>query len=411
MAADGRFVASMGRTWDNTLQADSSRMSFGDTRLRYLLIHGCDSLQMHFGQNPFRTWAKPNKGARMIFDFDGLTYDVDGTGAGFFREWNAGKSFSQAWQDAALGTIKNHRPASTACGATAEEAQDRLWNERLFNGGAVSDNWYWWRWAGPIPIEVQLGIPIPRTPPLNLQLAVRGRDARTAAKLADRFGVRPLLAQTASPEPDAYAQGSPALDGPRLVLLADGSYQVFLAESDRTAKSIETDSIKAIANRTVREMALDVELQFDGLTATHHAGASRSGHQHKELIGDVTAHYRQLYNGIPAARGGDGHLTITLDPSGKVCAIADRTVAIVEAVEARPPDGSDHDAEASLEKAENDLRRSLEAAPCKSHLHVVPDSTDVGYRYDRGSAVAVVRRHVEIRTGDYAIRKILEVVL
>ena len=45
MAADGRFVAGMGRTWDNTLQADSSRMSFGDQRLRYFLIHGCDALQ------------------------------------------------------------------------------------------------------------------------------------------------------------------------------------------------------------------------------------------------------------------------------------------------------------------------------------------------------------------------------
>ena len=104
-------------------------------------------------------------------------------------------------------------------------------------------------------------------------------------------------------------------------------------------------------------------------------------------------------------------MTITLDPSGKVCAIADRTVTVVEAVEARPSGGSDHDAEASLVKAEKALRRALEDAPCKSHLHVVPDSTDVGYRYDRGSAVAVVRRHVEIRTGDYAIRKILEVVL
>ena len=35
---------------------------------------------------------------------------------------------------------------------------------------------------------------------------------------------------------------------------------------------METDSIKAIADRTVREMALHVELTFDGLTATHHCG-------------------------------------------------------------------------------------------------------------------------------------------
>ena len=44
MAADGRYVAAMGRTWDNTFQADSTRMSFGDQRLRYLLLHGCDSI-------------------------------------------------------------------------------------------------------------------------------------------------------------------------------------------------------------------------------------------------------------------------------------------------------------------------------------------------------------------------------
>ena len=30
-------------------------------------------------------------------------------------------------------------------------------------------------------------------------------------------------------------------------------------------------------------------------------------------IADITAHYRQLYRGVPAVRGGDGHLHITLD--------------------------------------------------------------------------------------------------
>ena len=196
MAVDGRFVAAMGRTWDNTFQADSTRMSFGDQRLRYLFWHGCDSLQMHFGHNPFRSWAASNKGARMIFGFDSLTYDIGGLGEGFFREWNTGKSFSQAWQDAALGTLRNHRPASTACGATAEEAQNRLWNERLFDGAAVSDNWYWWRWTGPVPVEVNTDVQVPRRP-LNLQLERRSGDGRTAARIADRFGVRMVVADIA----------------------------------------------------------------------------------------------------------------------------------------------------------------------------------------------------------------------
>jgi hypothetical protein len=84
---------------------------------------------------------------------------------------------------------------------------------------------------------------------------------------------------------------------------------------------------------------------------------------------------------------------------------------VVKAVEAAPPGRDDHDAEVSLLKAEKALHRALEHGFCKNHIHIVPDSTDVCYRYDGGSAVAVVRRDVEIRTGDYAIRKILEVVL
>ncbi len=47
-----------------------------------------------------------------------------------------------------LGHTHDQVVSSTACGATAEEAQNRLWNERLFNGGRVSDDWYWWRWSG-----------------------------------------------------------------------------------------------------------------------------------------------------------------------------------------------------------------------------------------------------------------------
>ena len=187
----------------------------------------------------------------MIFGFDSLTYDVGGLGAGFFREWNTGKSFSQAWQDAALATLKNHRPSSTACGATAEEAQDRLWNERLFDGGAVSDNWYWWRWAGPAPIEVVITITVPpsRCP---LRLARRPADERVARPLADRFGVRALIASAASPGPRAGTSGGGPV-GPRLVLHPDGSYQAFLAEPDRYGRGPWTRTRPGqIAERAVR---------------------------------------------------------------------------------------------------------------------------------------------------------------
>ncbi len=411
MGDDGHFVAAMGRTWDNTLQSDSTRMSFGDQRLRYLLLHGCDSLQMHAGQNPFRTWGEPNKGARMIFGFDGLTYDVDGTGAGFFREWNTGKSFSQAWQDAALATTRNHRPSSTACGATAEEAQDRLWNERMFYGEAVSDNWYWWRWAGPAPIEVVLVITIPAVP-MKLALQRRTADERTAAHLADRFNVRSMVAQPWSPDSDQQGPPADVFAGRRLVLHPDGSYQAFLAEPDRSARAIDPSEAREIADRTMRELELETEMVFDGLTMTQHAGASRDGDEAEVAIADFTAHYRQTYDGTPVARGGDGHVSIVLDPAGTVCSVNDRTASVAEATEAAPSDGTDIDVDGALGRAEADIERRLRCdGRGDSEVVVVPDSRDVCYRFDRDSAVLVAREEVEIRTGQYAIRKVVEVAL
>lgn len=411
MASDGRFVAAMGQTWDNTFQADSTRMSFGDQRLRYLFWHGCDSLQMHFGHNPFRSWAASNKGARMIFGFDSLTYDVDGLGAGFFREWNTGKSFSQAWQDAALGTLRNHRPASTACGATAEEAQNRLWNERMFDGAAVSDNWYWWRWAGPVPIEVNTELRVPRMP-LNLQLERRSADSRTAARIADRFGVRPVVADVASPKSRQRTQAEAALADPRLVLLPDGSYQVFIAEPDRSAMGLDPETARELADQVLRELDVKVELTFDGLTATHHAGASRKGDETETVIGDYTAHYRQMYDGTPVARGADGHVSITIDSGGSLCAIVDSTVAVVGAAEAGPCNGNYADPDCALEQAAESLRKRLcDEGSGGAQIVAVPNTRDVCYRLDRDSAVMVARQDVEIRTGDYGIRQILEVVL
>ena len=97
-------------------------------------------------------------------------------GKNFFSEWNKGKSFSQAWQDASLDISSNQQVSSTACGSTQAECQDRLWNERLFYGGSASNAWYWWRWAGNAPASLV------RAANLSLPAApVRVRLVRRAA--------------------------------------------------------------------------------------------------------------------------------------------------------------------------------------------------------------------------------------
>jgi hypothetical protein len=95
-----------------------------------------------------------------------------------------------------------------------------------------------------------------------------------------------------------------------------------------------------------------------------------------------------------------------------VCAIVDSTVAVVGADEARPSNSDYTDVDHALEQAAESLRKRLcDYAGGATEVVAVPDTRDVCYRLGRDSAVMVARQDVEIRTNDYAIRQILEVVL
>jgi hypothetical protein len=112
-------------------------------------------------------------------------------GTELVQNWNAGVWFSLAWHDASPGLTHNQVVSSVACGATAEEAQNILGNERKFFPGKVSDNWCWWRWAGLSPdveVGVQLGIGIPPVP-LHLRLARWRGGVESIARIAESFGV------------------------------------------------------------------------------------------------------------------------------------------------------------------------------------------------------------------------------
>jgi hypothetical protein len=199
MLTDSTFEFPMGISWATRSSSFSNMMRFGDQNLRYLFLSTCESLRVTSGDNPWRTWNGANQGCRMIFGFGSTSLDWWAYGQNFFRVWNTGVSFSQAWQDASQSLTHNQIVSSTACGSTREEAQDRLWNERLFNGARVSDNWYWWRWAGISPdvdVEVHLGIGVPNGP---LFFKAKRRREERAARLARRFDLRLIEVDAANP--------------------------------------------------------------------------------------------------------------------------------------------------------------------------------------------------------------------
>ena len=410
MQADGTFFAPLGAQWNGQDYAISSAMSLGDQFLRYLFWSTCNSVEVLDGQSPIRTWNPVNHGMRMIFGFQSTSVDSPDYGQNFFNEWNKGKSFSQAWQDASLDISNGQQVSSTACGATQAECQDRLWNERLFYGGAASTAWYWWRWAGNVPGSAHRSAnhKLPTAPGV-LRLARHAADARTLGALLERYEL-----SSDGEVPDGYGAVEVQSHDRRLVVQRDGSHELFLAEPDRTAPLAHHEELRAAAQDAIARyrVADGLDLVYDRMTATHHAGGSVDGDVSQAQIADVTVHYRQAVDGVPAATGGTGHVRITLDPSAAVVRILDRTQPIADVVAAPPGSDAFADPETALAKATQIRLRELSAnGVLPDRVQTVPDTTEVGYRLRAGHGLVVARREIEVTTGRFRKRHIIEVAL
>ena len=406
---DGRGVyeAPMGSVWATRMSAFSDAMRLGDQKLRYLFLSTCESVCVTGGDDPLRTWSEANRGIRMVFGFGSTSLDWWAYGQNFFRIWNTGASFSQAWQDASLALTFNQIVSSTACGATAEEAQARLWNERLFSGERARDDWFWWRWAGISPdveVGVHVGIGVPGVP-LHFRVA-RSRDERLL-QLADTFGVRIASAQAADP-------GSRETPGAseHVTLGDDGTIVANLTAVDVGAELATVAELRAAADRVVRGLDPDgrLDLVFDRFTSTFHAGASREGETVDATVADFTAHYRQRFEGVPATMGGAGHVAVTLDRAGRPCRILDRSVEVIAVDEAAaPPEPGDATAETGIQDLLDEIvgRRH---DPCGDRsIEFDPDADEVGYRFVDGEGFLVARREVTVVSGRVRKAHLVEV--
>ena len=405
MSGMGVFEAPMGSVWATRMSAFSNGMRLGDQKLRYLFLSACDSLRVDGSDNPWRTWHDANVGCRMVFGFGSTSLDWWAYGQNFFRIWNTGVSFSQAWQDASFALTLNQIVASTACGATAAEAQDRLWNERLFTGQRVSDDWYWWRWNGfPPDLVVHLGIVVPHVP-LHFRTA-RSQEERVR-KLADRFGAPIVTDEAKDPgvgEHGGFAEGITVSD--------DGTIAIVLADADLVAERAPFDALRASADQVAQRLDPDgrLDLVFDRFTTTFHAGAGSNGETVAPDVADVTAHYRQRFDGTPAVMGGAGHVAITLDRAGRPCRIIDRSVHVTEAHEAQSP------LEPEGATLETDVREILDTAarrrydPCGNRtIEFDPEADEVGYRIVDGQGVLVARREITVAAGNARKAHVVEV--
>jgi hypothetical protein len=422
MDGNGVFYLPMSKSWGNegcTIVSSNDKLQWGNERTRYIFLSTCLSLRVLGGQSPIKTWHRSNRGWRMLFGYETVSWDNPNYGKFFWEEWNKGKSFSTAWLDASWRIAHDQAPSVVACGATAEEAKNRLFNERYFYSGRVSSNYYWWRWyyASSAAREPQL------VPPQNLMFArlqsvVVARQSATA--LAERFQMDLEIPS----EVATAREGSYRIDSgdKRLSYGSDGSIEVRLAKPNLGNRTpLATQQATALAQEAVWRYGLDQEVPvvFDRVLLSFEGGgtADGSGQIEGPYTTGTIVQFRQVINGVPVITPGAGTVRISIDNDGTVTDVHS-SVRNIEQLSTRPtssvsaptPEGvvtpvlaPEPTGYEQLLAAEFSKQLAIWVAKGGGGMPLefatIPGSTEIGYDIQGDGAVLIARKAVEVNFG------------
>jgi hypothetical protein len=130
-----------------------------------------------------------------------------------------------AWLNSSWDIAHDQAPSVSANGATAQEAQDRVFNERYLDGARASTAWWWWRWYDVAASAGREGV---HQVPADLRRAVLApAGARSPAEIGQRFGVDGARAR------QLLGMVTMETDGRRVHVGDHGVVSARLAEPDR----------------------------------------------------------------------------------------------------------------------------------------------------------------------------------
>ena len=411
----GDYSAPLGAAWDNVIFLNSSQMSIGDQRLRYLFLATCDGCMVFPPNNPIRTWNVCNRGFRMLFGATGLIYDDPNYGTNFWNHWVGGDSFSQAWQDSLLDVSSGHQPASTAVGSSAADAQTRLFNERFFTNATAPRDWYWWRWVGNAPAAARAQIV--QKFPTNVKFT------RVAPRLVTRAGVLATMKRLGFAVrvalPDSPLDWLRVIAGEmRFAILPTGAMVEFAPATPVRSRLTEAEIIAAA------EAALGgtAGLNLTAIMPAQHAGAPAGGGPgagEPETFEHIVV-YRQVVGGLPILSPGVGEVRVTVAASRRVRRIIDTRLEIGELRDSGPspvtmpaPSGGTVPVHrlTTFDEVLTALRRAAQAirGGNDASSRLVPDSLSFGYALRGTDLVPVARAKVEIAQGRYRMFEAVEV--
>jgi Family of unknown function (DUF6345) len=419
MDGNGVFYAAMGANWGGLgTNAISSNMALGNEQARYLFWSTCFSCRVLNGHNPIRSWNAANLGWRMLFGYETTSIDAPNYGSDFWKQWNRNKSFSQAFLDMSWYDVSTHQaPAVTACGATAAEAHDRLYNERLFNWGAVSRNYWHWRWyyAAASALAAR---PLNQKLPKRIaaaQLAPEAPTGRFVRGIANRIPAGVVVPAEVAANPAGIIVIAEA--NRHLAIDRNGTYEAQIARPNlESGSELQLGVAIRKAQDAVHQFGLDRnDVTFDRILHKYDCTGNTvgSGAIGSPRICETVVQFTQLIDGIPVIGPGDGKVSVTLDNDQNVTAIVDRTRTVAKLVEglgappitetpgaAPAPTPTEVDPERLISTAWQDRMKSFAlSGQMPERSAVVPGSFEVGYVIRGNTAVLVARAEIEADCG------------
>lgn len=354
----------------------------------------------------------------MLFGFETTSVDDPNYGKFFWEEWRKGKSFSQAWLDASWRISHFQAPSATACGANADEAKNRVFNERFFYPDSVNRNWWWWRWYSAAR---EARTPQRQVPASLLVARLQPVEARSqsARDLANRFGIEVPIGdvQRASNVSFRVIQGDQ-----RIAYSADGAIDVQLAKANALNYSpLAGEEVSRLAREAIGHYGLNqnVSLTFDRMFLWSEAGGTDQGTGRLEgpYTTGATVQFRQLINGLPVLNPEKGVVRIGLDNDGTVTDVhssvypidflTERTSEETPSppppgaipVQERGPESNGYERALSVELSKRLAAWTVSGRPLLSYA-TVPGSTEIGYEIRGREAVVVARSLVEVDFGN-----------
>lgn len=411
MLPDGTFVVPMGGVWNDRSEARSSSMQLGNENAKYIFFSTCLSLRVLDGHSPNRTWAGSNLGFRMLFGFETESVDDPNYGKYFWEEWRKGKTLAQAWLDASWRISSSQAPSVAACGATREEANNRLNSERLFSRDHVSDEWWAWRWYNVARTERERTLQLPLLPQ-GVQLAPRTlEDEMTALMEQAQFdGAAPDEIQLERQRVLSISARNRTIGtGPQ------ANRWLQLAEPNRDNTTPISQKAAVGAARNFADQHGYADLVMESVHEVMECCGKRSGEVEEPRLVETLVTFRQAFGGLPVVTPGRGEVRVSVDNDGHVVSANISTREFVRSTDHLTSDVGDpiapgvrgseethpaaRDPQEALASAQS---RVLAELSVRSDHHQdlqvrdVPGSTEVGYEIEGNEAYLVARKQIEI---------------